>query len=233
MSNNQEVMPFAQPELPAHLQNASNAGNEGVSSEDLAIPRLSLLQALSPQLDKTKPEYVKGAEPGQYHNSVTNEVMDGLYVINLFYKRTVSVFKKRDLGGGFQGNFETKTEALEELRSKGLQPDQYDLVDTANHYLLMLNNDGKPKGPAIFSMNGSKLRVSNKWNSQIMTEAPESPRFSTVWSLGSAVQSNNKGSWANTHVSFVGFASEELFKEAEEYYTALKESASNDADSTS
>jgi hypothetical protein len=38
------------------------AGMEDVSSKDVIIPRLTLLQTLSPQLNKKKGEYIEGAD---------------------------------------------------------------------------------------------------------------------------------------------------------------------------
>ena len=217
------VVPFVQPGLPAHLKDKGGLGNEDVKAGDLAIPRLSLLQKLSPQLDRGSPDYIAEAADGMYYNSVTNELMESLYVVNVMYRRTVAAFKKRDLGGGFAGNHPDKAAAIAKLEADGLDPSHYDLTDTGNHYLLVLDGEGKAKSPVIFSMSGSKMRVSNAWNSKIVSVAEDSPRFATVWELSSVAQSNSSGSWFNTKVDYLGFASEDLFEHAQELYAQFSE----------
>lgn len=216
------MVPFVETQLPAHMVDAGGLGNEGVETQDLAIPRLNLLQQLSPQLNKTKAEFVAGAEAGMFINSVTNELFEFVYVINLFYRRTIATFKKREAGGGFGGNYSTMSEAKAALIAKGESPELYDFVETANHYCLLLDEEGKPRTPVILSMSNSKLRVSNQWNSQIMLRGDTIPRFSSVWKLTAVGQSNTKGSWHNIHVDYVGYAPESLFNEAKDLYEQLK-----------
>ena len=225
MAQAKKVVPFVQSDVPAHLSGKGALGNENVSAEDQAIPRLTLLQKLSPQLDESAAEFVDGAKAGQYFNSLTNIASDGLYVVNLMYRRTVAVFKKRAAGGGFAGNFASKQEALDDLAENGNDPSMYDFSDTGNHYLLLLDADGKPTTPVIFSMAGSKLRVSNTWNSKIAAAAEDMPRFATVWKLTAVSQSNAKGSWHNTAVDYMGFAAEDLFEVASEYYAQFQNEA--------
>jgi hypothetical protein len=48
-------------------------GMEGARPEDFQIPRLQIAQALSPQLQRSKPEYIPGLMVGQFFNTVTGE----------------------------------------------------------------------------------------------------------------------------------------------------------------
>lgn len=219
-----QVIPFVQAAVPAYVTEAGNSsmGNELVQSQDQAVPRLNLLQQLSAQLNRSKPEYIKEAAAGMFHNSVTNELFDELYVLNLFYKRTMTVFKKRDLGGGFAGNYANLEEARMAMISQDKDPDAYEYVDTANHYLLIIGADGKVVTPVIFSMNSSKLKVSNAWNTKILKQG--GPRFASVWKLGTVVQSNNSGTWFNVSTDFAGWTPKELFEEAKLYYEQFRAS---------
>ena len=223
------VIPFVESELPEHLKDRGSVGNEEVTSKDQTIPRLNLLQKASPQCDETKPEYIEDAKAGLFHNSVTNELYENVYLINLFYRKTIAVFKKRELGGGFAGNYENELEAIEKLKSEGLDPSGYDLVETANHYCLLLDDNGLPKQTILLSMNGSKMRVSNQWNTQILSRGDNIPRFSGVWRLSSIIQSNSKGSWSNIQTEYLGYGSKELIEEAEKIYNALQMDTTEDA----
>lgn len=219
-----QVVPFlGGDQVPAHIAATagSTAGNEGVAASDLTIPRLSLLQQLSPQLNKQKPEYVEEAETGMFFNNVTNECFERLYVCNLLYKKTVATFKKRIHGGGFGGNYATLQQAREGLIAQEYDPDQYDIVETANHYLLLLDHQGNIKQPAIMSMSGSKMRVSNQWNTKLLSY--DCARFGTVWELSSIIQSKGKDTWHNVHVDFAGYAPEALYEAAAARYNDFRE----------
>jgi hypothetical protein len=49
-------------------------GKENLTADDLTLPRLALAQAMSPQVTKGKPEYIKGLEVGQMFNNLTGEI---------------------------------------------------------------------------------------------------------------------------------------------------------------
>lgn len=204
-------------ELPAHLQNEGpSLGNEDVGQEDVAIPRLSVLQALSPQVNGDDP--VEGAKPGQLHVSVTNELYDSVYAVNLTYKRDFAVFRKRNQGGGFHGNFETEREARDFVDTLEGNPDQYEIQETAKHVLLLLDNEGKPMQPVQLFLANTKLAVSRAWNSEIQMLAPNADRFASVWEISTTKESNTRGTWYNLRKKFVGWAPEDVFAAARRTY---------------
>jgi hypothetical protein len=57
--------------LPDFIPGGDTRGAENISREDLRIPRLSLAQALSPQLKKSDPKYIEGLKAGDVFNSIT------------------------------------------------------------------------------------------------------------------------------------------------------------------
>lgn len=222
MAESKTVANFAN-SLPAHLQNAGNAGNENVSAGDLAIPRLNLLQSLSPQCIKAKAEYVEGAEPGLIHNSVTNELVKSLRVVNLYFDSGFVCFKKRAEGGGFEGRHATHQAAVDHLVSENKQVDSHDISQSADHYLMIIDENDQPVSPAMISMSSSKLAVSDAWNSQIqMKTQGAAPRFAAIWNLSSIDVTNRRGdAYANYSVTFDGFVSEALLAEAQKQYEGI------------
>ena len=71
------------------LQQDAGAGQENMSQDDLAIPRLAILQQLSPQCQKNASEYIEDAEPGYLLNSVTEDMYsgeEGLKILKTFRK---------------------------------------------------------------------------------------------------------------------------------------------------
>ena len=55
------------------------SAGEGASfdSSEMQIPFVRLVQALSPQINKKKPEYIDGVSQGDAFNTVTKEYWDG------------------------------------------------------------------------------------------------------------------------------------------------------------
>jgi hypothetical protein len=217
------VMGFlAADQLPAHLTQGTGAGNENVSSSDMTIPRLDIIQQLSPQLDASNAKFIEGAKLGHVFNSLTGELYDHAFVINLHYEVKYQVFKKRKFGGGFEGSFDTEAEALAHLDSQSLPRDQYDVPETAIHKCLMLDDAGQPDQPVLIYMSGSKQKVSKEWNSQIRLKDPRADRFASVWTLSSAGEKNRQGQpYQNFKVDFAGWAGEDLYAEARNLYGSI------------
>lgn len=210
--------------LPAHLQSDSaGLGNENVSQDALATPRIKLLQSLSPECVKGKAEYVKGVEAGQFINTVTKTSYEELYVSNLAFKNEYVVFKKRKLNSNdFQGAHATYEAAVAHLEREGLNVSDYDIVETHNHLIAIINPEtGAIETPAIMSMESTKLAVSKQWNSNILTHGPNIDRFAGVWKLSAVMKTNNQGSWFVPHVEFAGWSSPEMYDELKALYTTV------------
>ncbi|MFV1943436.1 hypothetical protein VPH49_21730 [Pseudomonas luteola] len=197
----------------------SGLGNENVGTDDLTIPRLDLIQMLSPQLQADNAKYIEGAKVGMLYNSLTGDVYDYAIVVNLAYEVKWQVFKKRIHGGGFEGSFDTEAEALAHLDAKQLNRDQYDVSETAIHKCLLLDAKGQPDQPCLIYMSGSKYKISREWNSQIRLRAPKADRFATAWVIKSVGEKNKQGQpYQNFDISFAGFIGTDLYEAAKETY---------------
>lgn len=213
---------MAEDQLPAHLAQGTGAGNENVSANDMTIPRLDVIQQLSPQLDPQNAKYIEGAKLGHVFNSLTGELYNHCFVVNLHYETKYQIFKKRKFGGGFEGSFDTEAEAFAHLDSQGLPRDQYDVPETAIHKCLLLDENGLPDQPVLIYMSGSKMKVSKEWNSQIRLKDPRADRFASVWTLSSVGEKNRQGQpYQNFDVTFAGWAGESLYQEAKSLYASI------------
>ncbi|MEY2824474.1 MAG: Vibrio phage, partial [Pseudomonadota bacterium] len=104
-------------------------GAENVSTDDMIIPRIELVQALSPARNKKDAAYVEGAEEGMLFNNVTRELYgEFVLVIPVYYVKQYLVWKDRKQGGGgsngFRGAFaspELAREAISNLGEEGLE----------------------------------------------------------------------------------------------------------------
>lgn len=210
--------------IAAQAVAGTGAGNENMTSRDVQIPRLTLLQDLSPQVNERKPEYIPGAKPGLLLNKLTGELFEKLFVINVHYKHGYSVFKKRKLGGGHFGFFSTEEEAVAALEAQQLTVDHYDISESPMHFVLILDDQGKPTMPAIIDFPSTKNQVSRTWNSLIARQGDQYDRFAWVWLLSSKLATSDQGQeFFNYSVDWLGAAPEELVEEARRIYNQVKE----------
>ena len=61
------------------MEDIFETAGEGASfdSSEMQIPFVRILQAMSPQLSKKKPEFIDGASQGDLFNTVTNQYWEG------------------------------------------------------------------------------------------------------------------------------------------------------------
>lgn len=207
-------------QMPSYIKQGQNRGNENVNNDDLQLPRLDVLQALSPQINKKKDEYIEGAEVGMIFNTLTGELYpDGVgFTPVSFVKRfLVWVDRKKDNEGGLRGVFETAEEA--ELFVQN-DPDEskLEIVPTAEHLVLMDNGE-----EVILSMAKSKVKVSRKFNSLVRLNGGD--RFSRRYHMKSVDDKSSQGEFQNVSISNAGFPSEEVYFKAEKLYEAIQRGA--------
>lgn len=222
MSKAKEVAAPANANLPAHLKDAQNgAGNENITSDDLELPRLKLLQALSPEVAEGGDEQVAGAKAGMTINTMTGEIMDEFYAINVFFSREYAVFRDRQMGGdGVPLTVEQTEEAARNyITENGLSHDEFNVVETARHLLLVCEEDGTPKYEAMVLMSATRLRFSSEWNSMIVSTGMD--RYAGMWKVSPKRVSNSKGSWFSYTVDFGNWASETAYEQAKAMYGAV------------
>ena len=134
-------------------------------SSEMQIPFVRILQAMSPQLSKKKPEYIEGASQGDLFNTVTNQYWDGeegITVIPCYQTTKYLEFIPREQGGGFQGEIPANDPVLTKTTREGAReilPNGHELVKSDQHYCLVVDGDGSFQ-PAVVDMKSSQLKVS-------------------------------------------------------------------------
>lgn len=208
-------------DVPEHLRGkTSSRGSENVGTEDLVIPRLELVQALSPCRKKTDPAYIEGCEEGMLYNNVTRELYGAeVYVIPVYYKKEWLIWKDRKEGGGYRGAFNSEIEAKQEMAVME-DGDKCEAIDTAQHFCLLVDPASGKAEEIVVSMSRTRMKTSRKWNSLIRLN--EGDAFSRVYKLAAVSETNaNNQDYYNMQVSNVGFASKELYERAEKLYGAI------------
>lgn len=217
-------------EVPEWMDTSSSLGSEEVSSNDITLPRLSIIQDLSPQHKKKNDEYIQGAEVGDFFNTVSNELFKGaIYIIPCYFIVEHVIWKKAEKGGGFFGSYPTAAAAASELPNivaqDGGRPEDYEIVDTHVHYVVLLKEGSTQANPimeqAVISMSKSQNKVSRSFNTMIKMAGGD--RFSRVYSLSVITDSNKAGQeYMNWKVSPAGFVSEIMYDFAKQTYESIK-----------
>jgi hypothetical protein len=211
---------------------SSNRGSEEVTINDLTIPRLSIIQDLSPQRKKNASEYIEGAEEGMLFNTVTNQLYtEPVLFVPVYFRMEWIVWKHRDAGGGFVGAYATQNEAVAavgEHPMAGQTTEKGDPVleiqDTAQHFGLLLD----PNSPLdtihtteiVISMSRSQLKPSRQLNSQIRISGGD--RWERYYKLSAVQVDGPRGEYYNWKVEQLGFVTEQVYAQAESLYESVK-----------
>lgn len=205
-----------------------NRGSEEVSSNDITLPRLQIIQDLSPQHKKNKPEYIQDAEVGDFFNTASNELYkDEVMVIPVYFRTEYVIWKDQKAGGGFFGAFDTEAEAVNEVKKliqDGENRDDLEIVDTSVHYVILVKG-GTANEPimeqAVISMSKSQQKVSRNWNTMIKMAGGD--RFSRVYTLSVVEDANKAGQeFMNWKVKPKGYVSKAMYEFGEQTYESVK-----------
>lgn len=205
-------------QMPAWLNPESHRGSEDVTVKDLILPRIDVLQALSPQIKKSDPKYIDGAEQGLVFNTLSGELYgDSIKFVPVVFKREFVLWQDRKSGGGFRGAFQTE-DAAEQERSMQENPEGHEVVETHNHFILLVHDDGRIE-EAVLSLSKSKRKVSRKLNS--LVQMIPGDRFARLYKLSALEVDGPKGEYWSFDVSSLGYVNENIWKRGQEAYEAI------------
>jgi hypothetical protein len=196
------------------FEDDASGGFEGMQQDDFALPFLRLLTNVSPEIGE-----VDGAMPGMILNSVTNQLYDGkkgIVVIPCAYVRQYIEWAPRGSGSGAPLSIYPATSDIlsRTHREPGDNKDYLDngnyIENTANHYVMTINEDGMPEA-ALIVMKSTQLKKSRKWNSMMMSaklmgkNGPYTPpMYSQLYRLTTQGESNDKGKWFGWEIERIG-----------------------------
>jgi hypothetical protein len=198
--------------LPATEAFASHAGSglQNVSATDLLIPRLTILQALSPQLDKKKAEYVENGAIGDVCDVGTGDLFpDGIVFLPVFYRKDYLEWAPRASGKGLV-KIHTDPDILNQCtrdeRNRPILPSGNYIAETAQFFGLNLSADGRK---SFIPMASTQLKKARGWltvaTGEKLSRADGStympPLFYRAYKLTTAEESNNEGAWAGWKIT--------------------------------
>lgn len=190
----------------ADSQNSS--GFDNITADDVAIPFISILQALSPQCRGEAK--IEGASEGDFHNTVSSEIYKGeIKLIPCAYKKSYVEWVPRDTGGGFV-NEHSSNEILKQCtkneRKQDILPNGNQIVTTGYHYCILIKPNGNIER-AVISFTSTQLKKSRKWNSTAMAltinvngKKIRPAMFSHIYTAKSVAEKNEQGEWAGWQI---------------------------------
>ena len=212
----------------------AHAGFENVNTTSLALPILKLLQNGSGEAQKRNQNYVEGAEPGMFLNTVTKKLYDGakgIEVIPCHYKLEYQEWADFGTGSGRPENiFDANSDILSKTKNENgkdrLENGNY-IQTVGQHYVLI--REGNSTENALISMSSSQGKVSRKWNSMMMSITLDGkngpytpPSFSHKYRLTSVLNSGKGNQWYGYNVTQVGPVEDPgLYERAKKFYTSL------------
>lgn len=241
------VVPVTTGDLPAFVKHQSGAGLEGADSSSYAIPFLRVLQNNSPQVLRGDAEYLEDARPGQWWNSVTGSLSDETIFLPCAFQRRFIRWAPRGSSRGFVA--ELTVADVEGLRASGRLQEEDGrtyvveedpgkkslesfcdrIVDTRNHFGLVLEQDGSVTR-VLLTLSSTQIKRSKQLLSKLLAVRVRGPGGEMVtpptWlnrvKLTTALESNDQGSWYGVRCELDGFCTDEdIYHQAADFHDAI------------
>jgi hypothetical protein len=246
-----ETKNFAAAAMPDFAAADAGAGFENVDGESFAVPFLTILQKMSPEVDENQPgKFIPEARAGMFLNSVSRELYDGkdgAYLVPCAYIRKFILWGNRKAkgGGGFKGAF--TPEQMEDIVKSGavreelgkyfaldkdgkFDPDQSDYYsDTREHYMLTVNPTTGETSPVLLALSSTQVKSSKNLMTLLRAKKVKTPdgqkiapTYASLVKATTVGKSNDKGSWSVIEFEIVGFTpSKDIFDEAKAFHKSI------------
>lgn len=203
LTKNESNLPALSPDLMEAFGGIQGTGFENVRRKDIIIPRLTILQGLSPQVTKGEAKYNDKARVGQIYDVALDQIFeDEVHVLPLHFIVQWLEWAPRKSGKGLQGIHEVqpdpKTYTVDE-KGKWIKPNGNIIAETAQFFCLNLSAAGRP---CFIPFSSSQLKKSRQWmtyatneviNVNGMEQTP--PLFYRSYLLTTVPERNAEGNW--------------------------------------
>lgn len=204
-------------QLPAEMADfeSDRSGLENVTAADVVIPRLSILQKMSYQLDNSRPEFIAGAEVGMFCDMSTGDLFkDSIEVVPVHFARIFLEWFPRETKKGLAMNHgmddsimaHCKPDAkrrmiISDLDGEDKHRNGNYVAETATYFCLNLTAGGRR---AFIPLGSTQLKNSRKWMTLITgIRWPKSdgsgefqpPLYGMSWIAKTIDESNAEGNW--------------------------------------
>lgn len=195
---------------PAHLRGSGR----GVSqrAEDRIVPMLTVLQPMSPQVDRQNPAFVEGAEPGAMllKTSPIPIVKQGGAILfqQCYFSRHYVEWKPREQGGGFVARHDAMPEDVREVpfnqndpegRKRFVRPRGTEVIDTRYHVGNVIMPEHHLVMPFVIPFSSTGHTVSRTWhnfmNNARLADGSLADSWQKLYRLTTRRRQNAAGTW--------------------------------------
>jgi hypothetical protein len=200
MAKNTEIVE-AKTELektPSWLDQKDQTGLEGITAEDVRLPRLAIAQGLSPQVQRGDSQYIEGLGIGDMFNDLTQEVYGPgpLKFIPVMRNERRLEFTPRAEGGGIR-DFDVPKGDPRLDWTEGPNGERKPPIATSfTEFVALLVKDDGSTEPIVIS-----LKETNKFTKRAATNLTtlialkQRAIYSSVYSAKVKTEKNTKGTW--------------------------------------
>lgn len=199
------------PNLPATAAvfDTRDTGFENVGASDLLIPRLTILQGLSPQVTKGKPEYDEDARVGNiYDVGLQQNFGDSLHILPVHYTKVWLEWAPRSSGKGLVQMHETNEilqQTKEDQNGRDVLANGNYITETAQFFVLNLDASARK---SFIPMASTQLKKARRLLTLAMSEEVQRsdgttftpPIYYRTYRLGTVPESNAEGAWVGWKV---------------------------------
>lgn len=221
-----EILPA---DLMAGMLEDSEAGlGQDFATDELIIPRITILQDLSPQVRERKAEFVPGAKPGMIYNSVNNALDAAIHFVPAKFHSVWVAWKPRPDGGLVNNSVDPAVLTEENgfmldgidryvgqmVPAGESDPVKVEVIKTPEWVGVARGGDGWTM-PVAISFPATKAKAARKINTAIdLTEVEvkpgqfiKPPPFYHTFLLGAAIENSGENEWYGWTVTHEGYAS--------------------------
>lgn len=232
-------------QMPDFMKGKAGAGTEALTNDDIGLPRVALLQGLSPQVEQGL------GKPGEfYHLLADRNLGRELAFISILMTPAFILWNPRDNGGGILARADdavhwSPDNAVFEVKVNGhnikwatkptvaesglgkwgsFDPEDPKSPPAANKLLndLIFMPTFADISPSIYSFQRSSMKVGKKFGGRL--KMSEGPSYGQMFTLTSAKESGPKGDYFVPVITGNGFVADEgVYKRCEELYNHFRE----------
>lgn len=230
------VSTAAMQSLPKFMRDDVDLGKENIGKDDIEIPRLKLMQGLSPELQE-----FDGLKAGYFFHPAAEFIFDGPFrAVPVFMDQRYILWRPRDAGGGIlaraddglhwspaQGQFTVQLDKKDggnsvvwtlakTVQESGLanwgtlnpsDPNSPPAATLMYNFLLAFP-DEPDLMPAVLSFQRSSIKIGRRFNTKLKTV--RAPIFGTIWEFRAVEDNNSRGqSFFNIDVHSAGLVTDE------------------------
>lgn len=186
------------------FQDNAGAGLDNVTAKDLLIPRLTILQSLSPQLKPRDAAFIEGAQVGDICDVGTGLLFKGsLLFLPVYYRKDYLEWAPRASGGGLvaiHSDPAIMEQTVRNDRNQPILPNGNLVAETAQFFGFNLTAN---RQMCFLPMASTQLKKAKKWVTMAAGEKLRrrdgseftAPLFYRTYELSVADESNAQGDW--------------------------------------